>query len=84
MTTGPCNFCNRAGPIRVSVDEEESINEDIYVCNQCWKLLQNPATALPLIRGDLSISLRGKMPKAYLQKSIDAFIEKISEMKPKN
>jgi hypothetical protein len=80
--TGPCNYCGRAGPVRIK-EGEDGAAEDLHVCDQCWKLLQSPATALPLIRGDLSISLRGTMSEERLKRTIDSFMERLSSMKPR-
>ena len=65
-----CQFCNRSAGVRKDLE--------IGVCDQCWALLQKPVTALPLIRGHLTLSLRGKMPEAELKKRVNAFMEMIS------
>lgn len=77
---GPCYFCSRSGKLRIRADENP-YSKDVHVCDQCWKLLQNPATALPLIRGDLSVSLRGTMPEARLKATIDKYMEKLASLK---
>ena len=62
-------------------DEDLQIDENINICNNCWKLLQNPITALPLIRGDLSISLRGKMKDEDLQIAINKYMDILKDFK---
>ena len=65
-----CTYCSR--PSR----KQDGI--DVEVCPECWKLLQNPITALPLIRGHLTMTLRGKMPDSELKMRIDEFMKFIS------
>jgi hypothetical protein len=64
------------GKLRVEKDDENS-PFDLFICDGCWRLLKNPATAIPLIRGDLSISLRDNKMKSH----IDNFISKLMELK---
>jgi hypothetical protein len=42
---------------------EMDLEQDMFVCVSCTRLLRNPLTALPLIRGHLSILGRGKSGK---------------------
>jgi hypothetical protein len=88
---GKCEFCSSKAPLRVSKSDFEfpmtilnpmKIAEDAYVCNSCWKLMQNPITALPLIRGHLTLTLRGLVPQKKLDQMINNFMEKISKWKP--
>ena len=69
-----CQYCSRPADIQVE--------KNTFVCSVCWKLLQNPATALPLIRGHLTMTLRGKMPDAELKRKIDMFMAMIGNWKP--
>lgn len=78
---GPCYFCTRPGKLCVKADQKDPGGENSYVCDQCWRLLQNPATALPLIRGDLAISLRGTMPENRLKAILDKYMEKLATFK---
>jgi hypothetical protein len=65
-----CQYCTSAAkPLEGS---------EIAVCPKCWQLLQNPATALPLIRGHLTMTLRGTMPDSELKTKIDAFMVMIA------
>jgi hypothetical protein len=68
-----CQFCNRLAQPRDGLETG--------VCDECWQLLQKPTTALPLIRGHLTLTLRGKMPEAELKKKIDDFMGMISGWK---
>jgi hypothetical protein len=65
-----CQFCSRAA--------EPRENLEVGVCHACWRLLQNPTTALPLIRGHLTLTLRGKVPDTELRRQIDAFMTMIA------
>jgi len=69
-----CEYCARPARPREGL-------EDTAVCDSCYSLLQNPVTALPLIRGHLTLTLRGTMPDAELKKKIDAFMQMISGWK---
>jgi hypothetical protein len=65
-----CVYCSSDGIQR---------GDDLYVCEGCWTLLQNPETALPLIRGHLSFTLRGQIPEDQLETMINKFMVKISK-----
>jgi hypothetical protein len=65
-----CEFCNGEG---------EDKGDGVSVCKLCWGLLQNPATALPLIRGTMTMKLRGSVSKEILDKMINDFMEMISK-----
>jgi len=67
-----CQFCTMAGKDR---------EDGVYICDACWKLLQEPTTAMALIRGHLTMELRGKMPEEDLKKHIDKFMEMVSTWK---
>jgi len=64
-----CLYCSRPAKQK---------GTDVAVCQACMVLLKNPATALPLIRGHLTMTLRGKLPEADLKIKIDSFMEMIS------
>jgi hypothetical protein len=68
-----CEYCGR------SADKIEGVQA--AVCTACWALLQNPVTALPLIRGHLTLTLRGQIPDEELKKRIDAFMAMIASWK---
>jgi hypothetical protein len=76
-----CIFCYGEGTPRVKTDAG---GEELSVCDYCWKLLQDPKTALPLIRGHLSLTMRGRIPADQLKFQIDKFMERIAGWKPKN
>ncbi len=79
-----CLYCSRTGVFRASKNESPDLTEDIYVCSACWSLLQNPATALPLIRGHLSITIGRRMPEKAFKKTLEQFMGTISKFKPSN
>lgn len=64
-----CDFCDSPGQDR---------GDDVCVCPSCWKLLQDPVTALPLIRGTVTMKLRGTMPKDQLDRVVNRFMGEIS------
>ena len=68
-----CHFCVKPAKIIEGME--------VAVCSNCFELLKNKHTALPLIRGQLTLSLRGQMPEAELKKRVDTFMEMISNWK---
>lgn len=76
--TGPCEFCSRPGDVISSADEND-LKENVYTCKSCLKLLKNPATALPLIRGHLSINNRNYGPT--FKNDIEKFMGMLSSWK---
>lgn len=79
-----CTFCYKPGKLRVRADEQPDVGDDTYVCDPCWKLLQNPATAIPLMRGHLTLTSRGKMPEGKLKLQVDKFVETVLPWKRQN
>jgi hypothetical protein len=79
----PCEFCTSQGPIRVK-QGEGGVKQDVHICDRCWVLLQNPLTALPLIRGNLTLALRGKVSDKTLEKQLNQFMGIISKWNKKN
>ena len=75
-----CEYCNHEGILRV--EKSTGVDHDVYVCGYCWKLLQNPVTALPLIRGHLTLNLRGFAPKEQLDRILNQYMEMLSHWKP--
>lgn len=76
-----CTFCMHEGKLRAS--KSDGLNEDTYVCDSCWRLLKNPTTALPLLRGHLVMRLRNVLPEERLKPAINKFMGIISEWKPR-
>ena len=68
-----CQFCTKSAEPREGLE--------VGVCSACWQLLRNPTTALPLIRGHLTLTLRGKVSDAELKRQIDEFMGVISTWK---
>lgn len=80
MTKGSCHYCSKEGLRRAG--EEDGLSEDMFVCPGCWKLLSSPVTALPLIRGDLTLRSRSGSPAVGT--GIEPFMEMIAGWKPRN
>jgi len=78
---GPCWFCSRRGDL-IARKGEDKIQEDVFICLSCKKLLKKPETALPLIRG--RITLEHRDGGASMKRKIDRFMEIISTWKPMN
>ncbi len=70
-----CHFCDGFGLDR---------GDDVSVCRSCWALLQSPATALPLIRGTVSMKLRGTMPKERLDEVVNEYMGMLSTWQRKD
>lgn len=72
MSAHGCEYCGKPGRDRLG-DGKSS------VCDGCWRLLRDPRTALPLLRGHMTLSLRGKVPEAELKRKVDAFMSEVSK-----
>ena len=82
MKYGICEYCStRKAPLFIGPPETD---QEIYVCQSCIKLLKNPITALPLIRGNLTMKLRGTIPEEVLNRMLQSFMEKISKFESDN
>lgn len=81
MEKGPCEYCMVKSPPFMGPPE---IEVQTYLCSSCLKLLRNPATALPLIRGNLTMKMNGKIPEDRLKRMLNSYMSKISEFKPRN
>jgi hypothetical protein len=71
-----CQFCGKPAENLEGLQGVEAA-----VCPSCMELLKTPTTALPLIRGHLTLTLRGKVPEAELKRKVDAFMQMISTWK---
>lgn len=78
MSSDKCEYCERPAPV-ISRAEENEIGEDVRVCGVCMNLLKDPATALPLIRGHLSIEGRHQGP--HFRNRLEDFMGVISKWK---
>lgn len=79
---GGCEFCLRPGVQRAG--KEDGLEKPAFVCENCWKLLKDPRTALPLIRGNVSMNLRGTMPEKQLAEMANKFLDEIRTWKARN
>lgn len=79
--TNKCTYCKRAGSLRVSANESP-LNQDIYVCDMHWNVLKDPKSALPFLRGSLSMNMRGSEDPTELQARIDKFMNIVKSWKP--
>lgn len=78
---GPCNYCSGRGARRGGA--EDGLAEPLYVCDRCFALLKNPATALALIRGDASLELRGVVPEPQAKRMVDLLIAGLQRLRPR-
>ena len=77
-----CEYCNTPGVLRIG--KKDGAESDVYVCDSCWKLLKNPKTALPLIRGHLTMKLKGRISPEQLNRMLNHYMGMISAWKPRN
>lgn len=84
MNTGSCEYCTKPGPIRIHANETPEVSRDVFICDKCWRLLKNPQTALPLLRGHLTLTQRNQMSPKQLEARMNQFMEIISKWKPMN
>ncbi len=80
-STGPCEYCDLRGPRRSGV--EDGLKEDLHVCEYCWKLLQSPSTALPLLRGHLALEMRGIVRPQRASALTESFIRGVAAWMPR-
>lgn len=73
---GSCMYCGREGEERL-----KGAGEPSYVCTACWAILRDPRTALPFLRGHLTLQLRGTVPEGELEERLNAFMKGISGWK---
>lgn len=78
-----CEYCGRPGELKVAKGEG-GIDKDVFVCNGCWRLLKDPRTALPLLRGHLTLNQRNAADPKQSAALLNKFMEVISTWKPRN
>lgn len=78
MKTGICEYCHGKGPLFIGPPEYEY---EVYVCVQCMKLLKNPVTALPLIRGNITLKLRGEVNEAKFTEMLESYMGMLSKFR---
>lgn len=74
--SGPCEYCSRSGD-RIS-GPEDGLNSDLFVCAQCMALLRDPKVGLQLVRGNLTLALRGTGQDRDVKKRINQFMDMLS------
>lgn len=78
---GTCEYCmNKTAPYLTP--EKDGI--EAFVCSKCVKLLKDPVTALPLIRGNLTMKLRGEIPADKLSEMVNRLMVELSKFRPRN
>lgn len=79
-----CTYCKTDGLLRVSQGEMGN-PKDLYVCDGHWKILQNPQTAIPFIRGYFASEMR-QNAKNYSGKEeqVLKLIESLKGLRPRN
>lgn len=82
MQDDGCMFCMK-GPSPVRATAKETGSEDVRVCDSCWRLMKDPKTALPLMRGHLTLTLRGK-GEPDLEKKIQSFMDLVKDFRPRS
>lgn len=81
METGKCEYCGREGEKRAG--PEDGLAENAYACAHCWRLLQNPVTAVALLRGHLSLEMRGVVEPEEAGKLVSSFVKNVSGWRPR-
>jgi hypothetical protein len=83
--TGPCLFCDKPSPLRVKANTVEN-NRDLHVCDMHWKILQNPHTALPFLRGVSMMQLQRDEIKydGTVKKLVEGYFDSIAKWKKQN
>ena len=78
---GKCEYCGRPGERRAG--PEDGLPSDAYACSHCWKLLQNPVTAVALLRGHLSLEMRGIVEPKTADGMVSSFLRKVAGWRPR-
>lgn len=82
MADDACMFCMK-GHALVRATAKETGSEDARACDSCWKLMKDPRTALPLMRGHLTMTLRGH-GEPDLEKKIQSFMDVVKDFRRKS
>ncbi len=78
---GPCEYCKRPGVRRAG--PEDGLQGEAFACKPCWELLKNPLTAVPLLRGHVSLEMRGVVEEREAEKLVQAFVGTVSGLSPR-
>jgi hypothetical protein len=76
-----CEYCGVSGVRRAG--KEDGLDKDVFVCDRCWKLLKDPKTALPLLRGHLAMQLKGSVSPAKLDWMMNKYMGIVADWKAK-
>ncbi len=76
-----CGYCEREAPVRVPA-AENALNQDLRACHLHWKVLQNPALAIPFMIGLESRRLRGKFTESTAMGLLEKYGAVIRKLKP--
>ena len=76
-----CEYCDTDGVLRAG--PADGLEKQVYVCESCWKLLKDPKTALPLLRGHITMQLRGTVSSPNLDQWINDYMAIIANWKLK-
>ena len=76
MTKSNCDYCSLPTNNQVGTSEIH-----VYMCEKCELLLKDPELAMRLIRGHLSMKLRGTASSEALEKLIDDGIKALQNFK---
>lgn len=79
-----CMFCLQSRATIRARAGEGGLETDVRVCDRCWKQLKDPRTALPMLRGHLSLTLRGKGDQKVLDQTIQDFMGVVQDFRPRS
>lgn len=78
-----CYYCERDGLLRVKKGEAGAPS-DISCCDMHWKILQNPKTAIPFLKGVFSMQIRATSSERESDEvAANDLIEKLSKWQNK-
>lgn len=63
---------------------EDGLEEDMFLCGQCTKTLQHPVMGPQLVRGKLTVTLRGTGRDQDVKKNIDRFMGLLKGLRQRN
>lgn len=72
MTDNRCEYCYSPGAPAVS--------EEAHVCASCFRLLKDPVLGLRLLRGHMTMRLRGTGPEPRVRRTVEAAMRQFEAM----